>query len=388
MLLSSKRMRVGIVSGILHPDYGGPVNVVRAHVDGLEKFADILLFGVAGPGEKPAISALFPRSRIFERGFPGRWFRGKGLKRELASAVHGVDVLHAHMLWDHAVYATWQAARNAGKPLIITPHGSLAARWRYSALHKRIYRVLIVDRFLRETSFVHALNSAEEVACREYGITCPIRVIPNGLPASEFERGRSPEQAWERWPRLSGRRVMLYLGRLWEGKGLDILPEAWAKTVAGHRARDWILVLAGPDYRNYQARLSRKIRSLGIENQVLLSGSINGDLKDSLLAAAEIFVLPSHGEGFSVAILEAISNGLPVVYTRECNFPELQACGGGWEVADRQDDLSQVLGMVTEIAPDILKSVGEKGRRLGRDRYTLEQVTADLMAMYRDALAR
>ena len=364
------------------------MGVLRGHTEALDRFADVSLFGVASNGEFEDVASLFPRALVYPRGFPGRWFRGKGLSKGLREAADGMDVLHAHMLWDHAVYATWRAAQKAKKPLIITPHGSLAAGWRHSSMHKQIYRLLVADRILRETSFLHVLNAAEEKACREYGVSCPIRVIPNGLPVRDFERERSPVSAWERWPVLRGRRSMLYLGRLWGEKGLDILPEAWADFMHCTRRREWILLIAGPDYRNYKEGLSRRIRSLKLDEYILMVGSVSGEVKDALFAAAEVFVLPSHGEGFSVALLEAMAAGLPVLHTRECNFPELAAFGGGWEIPCRRDELSHMLATVTNMNSEELRAVGRKGWLLGRERFTLEHLARELVAMYMEAIRK
>lgn len=361
---------------------------MRAHIGGLGRYSKISLFGVADAKEMSDVVALYPNAHLFERGFPGRWFRGKGLRRSIETAVRDLDVLHAHMLWDHSVYAAWKAARGAGKPLIITPHGSLGAPWRYTSWHKRAYSAISVDRILKDTSFLLALNVAEKSSCEEYGVPCPVRVIPNGLPVSEYLRERNADPAWKRWPQLRGRRTMLYLGRLWGEKGLDILPDAWAEVAFSASGRDWMLVIAGPDYRNYESILRGRIRHLGIEDRTLVAGPVFGELKDALLSASDLFVLPSHGEGFSMAILEAMAAGIPVLFTRNCHFPELAACGGGWEIPDRQDDLVRMLHHAAGLEPGRLQSIGENGRTLGKERYTIERVTKELLAVYREALGR
>ena len=241
-------LNVSLVSALLHPKYGGPSEVLRLHALGLRKFADVSVFGVADRDEYEILKNIYHNTILFERGFPYRWFYGRDLLNALADESKNVDVFHAHMLWDYPVYAASKAATVRKVPLIVTPHGSLNNAWRYRSALKKVYRNLILDRILNEAACVHVLNKEEEIACRIYGIKCPIEIIPNGLPSSAFNSIKTPSLALEKWPELSQRRIMLYLGRLWHGKGLDILPNAWMKAKRIAEKHDWLLVVAGPDY--------------------------------------------------------------------------------------------------------------------------------------------
>jgi len=104
-----------------------------------------------------------------------------------------------------------------------------------------------------------------------------------------------------------GARLAVYAGRLRESKGLTTLVAAWRKVVARHRdARLW-LVGSGP----LETELEDQIRSAGLTGRVVLTGAF--DAVDQVLHAADLFVLPSRHEGLSLALLEAMAAGLPVV---------------------------------------------------------------------------
>jgi glycosyltransferase involved in cell wall biosynthesis len=141
-----------------------------------------------------------------------------------------------------------------------------------------------------------------------------IRYLPNGVAV------RPPRQASER---QEARRALaeadgvfalapdaplvVYTGRLHEMKGLDHLLSAWPAVLARHPgARLW-LVGEGP----FRPRLIEQIENLGLSTSVLLAG-LYDDVEDFLLAA-DVFVLPSLEEGMSLALLEAMAAGLPVV---------------------------------------------------------------------------
>jgi glycosyltransferase involved in cell wall biosynthesis len=378
-------LRLGIVSGILHPQYGGPVTVIRSHVQGLSPFAQVKVFGVAYASETAEVLKIFPQARVFPRGFPRRWFRGRGLLRALTAGAPGLDAIHVHMLWDYPVLVSWLAARRAQKPLIISPHGTLMEPWRYQQFHKKIYRHFVINNIIRHTSCMHVLNQAEAEACRHLGIHCPIRVIPNGLPDEEFEQPALPEIAYQRWPVLRDCRVMLYLGRFSPEKRLDMLIKAWKKAF-GPAKGEWLLAIAGAGASELEGQLRRLISDLGLEKRVLLTGFVDGEVKKSLLAAASCFVMPSLSEGFSMAILEAMAAGLPALYTEKCNLPELAAQEGGWEVGMTEADLQAGLEMVTHQTPESLAAAGKKANALGREKYKLSTITAELLKMYQDVL--
>ena len=372
-------MRLAIVSSLLHPCYGGPPSVVRMHAEALQSRIDVSVLGCAPKGKEKEVEDLFPNSRIFQETWPARWFRGAGMHSALRSVAGKYDVFHAHMLWDYPTWATWRTARAAGKPFVITPHGSLSATWRTNSIHKRLYRLLVLDGMMGDVGAIHVLNEDEADACRDWGLRARIEVIPNGLPEAFYNRHVSPELAYRRWPILEGRRIMLYLGRLWAQKGLDILPDAWAEAQPGG---DWLLVLAGPDYRGYERSLRSRIDAIGLKSSVFLTGEVSDKLKASLMAASECFVLPSHSEGFSMALLEAMAAGLPSIFTSECHFPELAACRGGWEIPLGKKCLSEVMHDVCKRSVFENNATGLAAKALGRGKYTSERVADGLLNLY------
>jgi len=380
------KINIKLVSALLHSRYGGPSEVLRLHASGLSKIANVKVYGLSDSADYLSISSNFSDLNVFEPGFPNRWFYAKGLYSTLVNDSASINIFHAHMLWDYPVYAAWKAAKVYKNPLIITPHGSLNNKWRYEGFLKTAYRRLILDRILSDTACVHVLNKEEELACHNYGIKCPIRIIPNGLPMQVFDSSQDPTLAFEMWPELSGKRIVLYLGRLWHGKGLDILPDAWAKSAQVAKKNNWLLVIAGPNYLNYKATLEKRIQALDLGGSVLITGSVYGKAKESLIAAATFFILPSHGEGFSMALLEAVAAKLPVLFTDKCNFTELANCGGGWEVADTAESLAEALRTLLEMNDDFFGNAGLAGWKYARERYSLGVVADQLLEMYKAVL--
>ena len=114
---------------------------------------------------------------------------------------------------------------------------------------------------------------------------------------------------------LRGERLLLFLGRLHEKKGCDLLLEAFRRV-----APPLHLVFAGPCA---DADLEARLRALAEGLPVTFTGPLYGEEKWAALAAAEVFILPSHQENFGMAVAEALACGLA-----GAAFPEGQYLAG------------------------------------------------------------
>lgn len=376
----TKRLRVGILCGPIHPKLGGPAAVVSAHVQVLAPHVDVTLFGVVDPADRAEVLVQYPDALLFDRTYPTAWYRGKGLKAALSDIAPQLDVLHAHMVWDHPVYAAWKISRQFGIPLVVTPHGTLAERWRWSSPHKRVYRRLVADRLLEDAAAVHVLSAIEADAMSKLGLQTNAVIIPNGLPAARFKTKDDRREADAMFPQLTGRRIVLFLGRLWSEKGLDILPRAWAAASKGDDSL--FLVIAGPDYKGYKSVLMNALRDAGVVDKTLVTGPVFGSLKNSLLSASDLFVLPSRSEGFSMALLEATAASLPIIFSQECNFSELAKVGGGWEIERNELALASALKHALYLSESDLSAIGNRANDWASDRFTLEKVGVDMTELY------
>jgi glycosyltransferase involved in cell wall biosynthesis len=384
--LNHIRLRVGIVCGPLHPVYGGPASVVLMHYKALKDSVDITIFGVVSDEERNSVEELYPGVRLARRSWPSAWFRGDSLYSLLMTHANDIDIFHVHMLWDHPVYATWKVCQQLKKPFVLTPHGTLSEPWRYSSLHKRIYKYLFADRIMRSAFAVQALNKKEETAINNACSNVRVLVIPNGIDLQEVQSVISNEEIEGGLPQInvSDKRLFLYLGRLWRDKGLDILPSAWKLAFSGRN--DAILLIVGPDYNNYKKELERQLFNMNLMSSVKILPPVQGLSKITLLQSASAFILPSKSEGFSMSLLEAAGSGTPCIFSYECNFPELASSGGGFEIPRTVNDLAQALLQVMEMSPDELQEIGLSAKKIVTEQYSLSIVRKNLFDCYNSAI--
>jgi glycosyltransferase involved in cell wall biosynthesis len=109
---------------------------------------------------------------------------------------------------------------------------------------------------------------------------------------------------------------------------------------------------------------------------------LQGGVKWGAFAAAEVFVLPSYSEGFSVATLEAMACARPVIITRQCNFPEVAQHQAGLVIEPDERQLERsLIDMLTLPARD-RAAMGARGRELVRSQYSWASVADSMIEVY------
>lgn len=302
------------------------------------------------------------------------------LRKELDSA--DLDLVHTHGLWMYPSVAALRWAARWQKPLVVSPHGMLDSwalqnsRWK-----KRIAGWLYENRHLRSAACLHALNDAEYVAIRAYGLTNPVAIIPNGVELPELDK-KAPPPDWS--SDLDGMRVLLFLGRLHPKKGLANLLRAWARTrQAPNSVEDWRLVIAGWDQGGHEAELKRLAESLKLAESVRFIGPQFGAQKTASLARADAFILPSLSEGLPMAVLEAWAHSLPVLMTAQCNLPEGFASGAAVEIHPKADRMVEGLEDFLELPDAERLEMGKHGRQLVEAKFAWDGIAGRMAEVYR-----
>lgn len=130
------------------------------------------------------------------------------------------------------------------------------------------------------------------------------------------------------------------------------------------------LVMAGPDPDGIQETLAAQVQRDGAEAQVTFTGMLRGDEKWGALSAATAFLLPSYSEGFSMAVLEALGIGSPVILSKQCYFPEVQEYGCGWVIDPDSASLEAAVRECLASSPEELQRMAAQSRRLVTERFS------------------
>lgn len=308
-----------------------------------------------------------------------------GFYSALRNGCSEFDIIHIH---EYYTFLTVSAARLAGKhnvPFLLSAHGSLPTiEERGRQGRKIVFNQLFSKMILRNISGAIALNEEEKRNYKHLGVSDKkIDIIPNGIDTEEFRNLPDPSEFRNRYKIKRDEKVILFVGRVHEIKGLDILINALHRTLQSVRGVK--LVLAGPD-DGYMKTLKGMALAKGIISDVTFTGLLSGEEKLAAYSAADVFVLPSRSEGFSVTVLEACASGLPVILTDRCNFPEIKTYGAGLEVPCMESPLYEAL--ISLLGNDEQrKEMGNKGKAMVLSKYNWDSIVKRLEEVYRNVVS-
>jgi len=298
--------------------------------------------------------------------------------RLLASACRRArpGVVHVHTCSGASLYrsaADVMVARLAGCRTVLHVHG--AAFDKFHADSGVVQRRLI-ERSLTVADRVVALSEGWRQKLRRMAPGARIVVVENAVALPEIAQSK----------RVEGPCRLLFLSRMDDWKGVDDLLDAAAHARAG--GCEFELVLAGPaGSAGDAAVLNEKINARGLESCVYFAGAVYGAEKSTLLRNADLCVQPSHHEGLPVAVLEALSYGIPVIATSVGAIPEVitDRREGLLVPARRPDVLAEAICGLTR-DPAARRAMGAAGRRLAESRFGLARLREDLRSLYRELL--
>lgn len=335
------RLRVAIVSRRVHPAHG-PGGLERAVFD---QCVHLAAAGVAIElvSETPSPARRRSAERMLGEVARLRWVgpgplpigrvRGTVIldritnyplwSRRAARAVSpGMDVVHAHGLGALGAARARRAGR-LGAPLLLATHGmeefvtpQPLKRLAYAPFRAWMREAAAVaDRIVvTDESLLERVESCLRVPVGK------LVVIPNAVAAEAGPAVADPAAARALLGGAADASLLLLsVGRIDANKGFDDLAAALGEVASELPAGwKWVLVGDGPA----RASVERAVARAGIASSVLLTGRLDENVKQGLMALAHWFVHPTRYEGSSLVTLEAMSHGLPVLATRTGGLPD------------------------------------------------------------------
>lgn len=292
---------------------------------------------------------------------------------------HGLELLHCHYAIPHATSA-WIAREMLRETsedvhLITTLHGtditivgqdpSFYPITKFSI--EKSDRITAVSQYLRDETI------------RAFGCAgCEVEVIHNFIDPDVYNRDKYPNGLKDQLGR--SRPILMHVSNFREVKRVRDVIRVFA---AVNKERPSVLVMIGdgPD----RPGAEEEARSLGVESSVSFLGKL--EQIAPLLAAADLFILPSQTESFGLSALEALASGVPVIGTNAGGLPEV--------IRDGETGVLCGVGDVAGMAAAALTILGDPSRwsamsRLAildsRQRFSLDAVVGQYEALYRRSL--
>jgi len=307
-----------------------------------------------------------------------------GLVPRLMRALQTHDVVHIHALFSFASTAAAWVAHRRSVPYVVRPLGTLS---RYSLrTHRRqlkgLSMALVEKRILRCAAAVHFTSRVELEEAKALGLRMRSVVIPLGVDPDDA----SPPAPIAH-PALAGRRVILFLSRLDPKKNVEALIFAIASSPMLRSS--CALIIAGTGEPKYVASLKARAAAVGISDQTVWLGHIEGVQKRAALAAADVLVLPSLSENFGIAAIEALLAGVPCVLGEGVAVAdEVEKAGAGFAVPPTPGAIAQALERMLGPDATMRRDMALRAKRVAEQKFSTRDMAQQLVALYEDLCGR
>jgi glycosyltransferase involved in cell wall biosynthesis len=293
------------------------------------------------------------------------------------------DVIHETSVFLYQSFLARRLAQKFKKPLIISPRGSLmkGTLGLKGTFKKKVYISLIERKNLEAASLIHFTAEVEREEYLSNGFPKKNSlVIPNILglevptPSVSFRK---------KFGIAAEKKIILSVGRLNWKKGFDTLILAFSNLLK--EKPDTVLAIAGED-DGYKAEIEKLIKDKGIEESVILTGLLQGDLKEAAYRECDVFELPSYSENFGMAVAEAMRAERPVIVTQGVALSkDIKEMGAG--IVSEKDPVA-ILGATIQILnnPQKAGEMGKIGGALVRDRFSPHAVAEAMRSAYNNSV--
>lgn len=291
------------------------------------------------------------------------------LKRELEQM--GIyDIYHAQGVWQWPTYALVDVAKKQGKPYLITPRGMLYPQdiAKSNTFFKKLSLKWRLLKDLNQAACVHVTCKEEMNHCRNLGVTSPIAIIPNPVEIKDY-----PYQKEDNVRRIG------YLGRVSRRKNIEGLIRAFQEL--GEEAKDAELLIIGGGNSEYERYLYQLVKRYQLRN-VRFTGFLSGEEKDKALASCSVLAMPSEFENLGNVVLEGLVRGIPCIATTGSPWEELYTHHCGWWVPYTQQDITRAVRSAINVTDEELQVMGQNGRKLMRECYSVEVVALKMKELY------
>ena len=391
-------MKLLHVISSMDPSLGGLSQAIRNLVPPLKKLgAQSEVVSLDAP------SAAFLNSDSFTihalGPMKGPWSYSAKLTPWLVENFSRFDVVIIHGLWLYHSYSTIKVLgrlRSATKlnapKLFVMPHGMLdpyfqrAPDRKIKAIRNWLYWKIIESRVINRADGLLFTCESELLLAREpFSSYFPKREMNVGLgiqdPPAFVPAMR--EAFIQKCPGLNNRPYILFLGRIHEKKGVDLLINAFIEFAGksqdkGTRyASGLTLVVAGPGLDTaYGQSVQDLVSKAGeLKNSIFFPGMLAGDAKWGAFYGCEAFILPSHQENFGISVAEALATSKPALISNQVNIcKEIEQAGGGIVAVDTLEGTKSLLAHWGNLSDEQRAEMGKRAHNAFKKHFAIEPV--------------
>jgi len=279
------------------------------------------------------------------------------------------DVIHIQMLIMIS-QSVMRYGHKLGIPIVSTNHAmpeNLMDNLKLLAPVSRPINYAMTKYIVRFQSKADYVTLPTQAAIDMFGLSIdklevPIEPVSNGIDLSRFSVGVMPKDVIDEFHIPTSAPIITYIGRLDAEKHISVLVKAFNRVLTQHKAH-LLIVGGGTDAENLKALA----KELGISDKITFTGRVSDEDLVKLHKVGTIFCMPSPAELQSIAVLEAMASGKPIVAVDAGALKELcQNERNGFLC--RQDDDEEIANSFIKIIndPTLCKSMGKESLKIAK----------------------
>lgn len=277
--------------------------------------------------------------------------------QNLPNPFNSPDIILVEQFYGFAGKRIIRELQKSKIPYVIIPRGELTfLAQKRKFLKKLIANIFIFYSFSKKAAAIQYLTEQEKIDSGKKWNKKSI-VIPNGITI--------PDKIKTEYCKNGIRCITI--GRIEPyHKGLDILIEACGMIINELRNSSCVIDVFGPDYDGKVIELKEKTNFLGLSDIIHFHDGLYGEEKERELLKSDVFLLTSRFEGHPMALIEALSYGLPCIVTRGSNMKKnIEEFESGWTAENNVESVKKALLSMIENKEQILKK-GQNARKLAK----------------------
>lgn len=376
-------MKLLRVIATIDPKTGGPIEgLKRASLIMSEMGVDVEIACLDAPGDlADEVAALPWKVHSLGPHKLGQYAYAPRCKQWLEAHVGDYDAVIIHGMWQYHGFATARSCRKLGVPYFVYTHGMLDPwfnrTYPLKKLKKQLYWYWGEHPVLSNASAVLFTSEEECRLARQSFAPYKVneKVIGYGTTAPDLEtivpRFKANAGDW------GARPYFVFLGRIQEKKGLDLLVAAYAKLRQAHPDIP-DLVIVGPQQ---QPAYANRIKADFPQDGIYWVEALEGEKKWEVLAAAEALVLVSHQENFGLVVAEALAVGTPVLISDKVNiWREISDGGAGFVQPDTQEGAQRLLSNWIGLSAEQQDQMSLAAKAVYLEHFEIRKATERLIA--------
>jgi len=366
---------------------GGPPKVALGLIDALRKkniHADLLSLR-----ENKTKRITESWHHEFNLSWPIALGRSNDLNIFIKKNIIHYNLLHIHGVWDYCLHDAIKIAQKNNIPWVISPHGMFMNSSLKKSFFKKNFALnyLFYRKNFNSSSVIFYASKEEMENSNLINLLPQKKILPNGLI---FKKNINPAVNARAMLNLSfpetssWKRIIIYYGRINREKGIELLIDSFHELLNFH-PRTGLIISGIPNDNIYEKYLIKKIYKQKIKN-ILFNTKLRGEDSFFLLQASDVFVLLSNQEGMSISSLEALSEGKPILVSKNCNLSSIIKLGVGIETDLSKISVVTSLNKILSMSEIDLKKMGLIARNIINNQFSWDKIVDTLIIDYQNII--